>query len=100
IPEQLETGISDAGYRNASATESAKALPFCVRTKLPFDFWSNPSAINSCVCCAKCFKSEEETPSRVRSDSAIRSVRFILLVRFSFDAHGDWAERTRSMYVR
>ena len=59
--------LSLTGYRNASATESASALLF------------RPSSlreINSSVPRPKCFNSDAATPSQVRNEDAIRSVRF------------------------
>src|SRR6266550_473728 len=88
---------NDAGYSNASATESASSLPGRVSAKLPCDSRSNPSAINSFLSRRRPFSSAAETPSRVRSESAIRSVRFMSEVRVSAEPVGDCPVKTRSM---
>src|SRR6266513_961490 len=86
---------NDAGYSNASATESASSLPGRVSAKLPCDSRSNPSAINSFLSRRRPFSSAAETPSRVRSESAIRSVRFMSEVRVSAEPVGDCPVITR-----
>jgi hypothetical protein len=85
--QEYEHGINGTGYRRASATESARLLPRRVRKKFPLDFLSNPSEISSSVSFS--FNSDAATPLLVLSESAIRSVHFISLVRRSLDPCGD-----------
>src|SRR6476469_4880219 len=56
------TASETCGYKKASATESARALPLRVNTKFPFASRSSCSAASSWTSCAKSFSSEEVTP--------------------------------------
>src|ERR1051325_9253568 len=71
-------------------------LPFAVKMKRLLAWRSNPSATNSLACSGKDSSSDARTPSRVRSESAIRSLRFICRVKVSLDPIADWPDKTRS----
>ena len=79
--------------RNASVMESVSALPFASQNEISVRFSKQPQCDEFISLGARNLSvSEAETPSRVRSESAIRSVRFIsirqILARFAWRLAG------------